>query len=185
VEFDPKVGGKFSMKSFTLKDFSQCDEERLKYFSGTATYSRTVSLGKDDLTAGKRVSVDLGELNDIAELSVNGKKVAVLWYPPYRTDITDYVRNGDNLIEVAVTNNWANRLIGDEQYEPDFEWGEDRGAEMGRAMKAFPDWFLKDEPRPSRDRKTFVIWSYFRKDSPLQPAGLVGPVMLNILKVNE
>ena len=104
---------------------------------------------------------------------------------PYRTDITDYVRNGDNLIEVAVTNNWANRLIGDEQYEPDFEWGEDRGAEMGRAMKAFPDWFLKDEPRPSRDRKTFVIWSYFRKDSPLQPAGLVGPVMLKILKVNE
>lgn len=185
VEFNPKMDERFSLKSFMLKDFSQCNEERLKYFSGTATYSRTVSLGKDDLVAGKRVSVDLGELNDIAELSVNGKKVAVLWYPPYRTDITDYVRNGDNLIEVAVTNNWANRLIGDEQYEPDFEWGEDRGAEMGRAMKAFPDWFMKDEPRPSRDRKTFVIWSYFRKDSPLQPAGLVGPVMLNILKINE
>ena len=173
------------MKSFTLKDFSQCDEERLKYFSGTATYSRTVSLGEDDLAPGKKVELDLGELNDIAELSVNGKKVAVLWYPPFRTDITGFVRKGDNLVEVAVTNNWANRLIGDEQYEPDFEWGEDRGVEMGRAMKAFPDWFMKDGPRPSGDRKTFVIWSYFREDSPLQPAGLVGPVMLNILKINE
>jgi hypothetical protein len=185
VDFKPKMDDPFIIMSFTLKDFSQCDEERLKFFAGTATYSRTVSLGKDDLTAGKRVSIDLGELNDIAELSVNGKKVAVLWYPPYKTDITDFLRKGDNLIEVAVTDNWANRLIGDEQYEADFEWGDDRGEGAGMAMKAFPDWFMKDGPRPSKDRKTFVIWSYFRKDSPLQPAGLVGPVTLNILKVNE
>ncbi len=47
-------------------------------------------------------------------------------------------------------------------------------------MKAFPEWFMKDTPRPSKDRKAFVIWSYFREDSQLQPAGLTGPVNLEI-----
>ncbi len=185
VEFSPKLDEPFSVKSFTLKDFSQFDEERLKFFSGTAKYSKTITLGKGDLSDGKRVSLDLGELNDIAELSVNGKDVAVLWYPPFNADITGFVREGENVVTVAVTNNWANRLIGDERYEPDFEWGDDRGEGAGRAMKAFPEWFMKDTQRPSEGRKTFVIWSYYREDSQLQPAGLVGPVTLDILRVNE
>ena len=178
VDFQPKVDEPFSIPGFHLADLSYSDEPRLKYFSGTATYKRVVTLDADDLAGGKRVILHLGTLNDIAELSVNGKSVATLWYPPYEADITPYLHKGENSLSVAVTNNWANRLIGDEQYEPDFEWGMDRGETMGRAIKAFPDWFVRDEPRPSRDRKTFVIWSYFRKDSPLQPSGLVGPVEL-------
>ena len=71
----------------------------------------------------RRVTIDFGTLNDIAELSVNGKKVGVLWYPPYKADITDFVHRGKNIITIAVTNNWANRMIGDEQWEPDFEVG--------------------------------------------------------------
>ena len=179
LDLAPKLGEPFSVKSFKLKDFSQCDDERLRYFSGTATYSSTVKIGKEDLTDDKRVVLDLGELNDISELYLNGKKAATLWYPPYRMDVTDYLKEGENLVSVVVTNNWANALIGDERFEPDFEWGTDRGENYGRAMKAFPDWFLKGEPRPS-PRKTFVIWSYYRKDSPLQPAGLVGPVNIEI-----
>ncbi|MBR4755411.1 MAG: hypothetical protein IK076_00555, partial [Bacteroidales bacterium] len=185
VSFLPKMDDPFSVGSFRLQDFSLSDEDRLKYFSGTATYSKTVTIGKDDLSGGRRIIIDLGELEDIAELKVNGRKVAVLWHPPFKADITDFVNAGDNRVEVAVTTNWANRLIGDEQYEPDFEWGEDRGAEMGRAMKDFPEWFLKEGHRPSVDRKAFVIWSYFRKDSPLQPAGLVGPVRLDVQEADE
>ena len=174
VTFQPKLDEAFTMKDFPLQDWSRSEDPRLKYFAGTATYKGYFTYEP----AGGRLVLDLGELNDIAELSMNGKKVGVLWYPPFRADITDYVRPGDNTLEIAVTNNWANRLIGDEQFEADFEWGEDRGESMGRAMKAFPEWFLKGEPRPVKDRKAFVIWSYFRKDSPLQPAGLVGPVTL-------
>ncbi len=80
-----------------------------------------------------------------------------------------------------VVNQEANRLVGDEQYDADFEWGMDRGVELGRPMKSFPDWFLRDEPRPSRGRKTFNLWYYYRRDSRLQPAGLVGPVSLMFL----
>lgn len=65
------------------------------------------------------------------------EEVAVLWFPPFKIDITDYVKAGTNSLKISVTNTWANRLTGDEQYPADFEWGTDRGEE-GRAMKAFP-----------------------------------------------
>lgn len=86
------------------------------------------------------------------------------------------LKPGDNELEIAVTNNWANALIGDEQIPADFEWGEDRGTN-GRMLKKYPDWFLKGQPRPSA-RKCFTIWYYHRAGSPLQKAGLIGPVRL-------
>ncbi|MBR5661275.1 MAG: hypothetical protein IKW99_06960 [Bacteroidales bacterium] len=183
VDLKPKMDEPFSIKAFKLEDFSESEDERLMYFSGTATYSTSIEVAKDDLTDNKRIVLNLGELNDLAEVTVNGKKVGVLWYPPFKADVTPYLKVGENSISVAVTNTWANRLIGDERHEPDFEWGTDRGVNSGRAMKAFPDWFMKDTPRPSKDRKAFVIWSYFREDSPLQPAGLVGPVELEIQEI--
>ena len=184
ISFKPKVDENFELKDQDLEDFSLSEDNRVRYFSGTATYTKEIQLDKNDIGRGRKVMLDLGDLNDIVQVSVNGKEVGVLWYPPYRTDISEYVRKGTNTLELAVTDNWANRLIGDEQYEPDFEWGQDRGESMGRAIKGFPDWFLKED-RPSSDRKCFVIWSYFRKDSPLQPAGLLGPVKLEIQEVQR
>jgi hypothetical protein len=98
--------------------------------------------------------------------------------PPYSADITSLLKKGDNLLEILVTTNWANRLIGDEQEPADFEWGKDRGENLGRAMLAYPDWFINNQPRPSQGRKTFSVWNYYRQDSPLKPAGLLGPVRL-------
>jgi hypothetical protein len=150
---------------------------------GTATYHKTINIESGLLEEGQKIILDLGEMNDIAEMKVNGKNLGVLWYPPYSVDITDAVKKGENELEIAVTNNWANRLIGDEQEPADFEWGKDRGEKMGRAMLAYPDWFIKNEPRPSQGRKTFSIWYYYRPDSQLKPAGLVGPVKLVVQSV--
>jgi hypothetical protein len=129
----------------------------------------------------RRTVLDLGVVNDIAQVRVNGKDVGVLWYPPYSTDITDFLKAGGNDLEIVVTDNWANQLIGDEQEPRDFEVGnnEDWGAgSFGCQLKNYPDWFVKGQPRPSQGRKAFTTWCYFTKDSPLQPAGLVGPVRL-------
>ena len=176
VTFAPKTDQKFELEFPELIDFSRHSNKSVNYFAGTATYSKKISVNAASLK--DRTILDLGEMNDIAEVRVNGKSAGVLWYPPYRTDITDLLVSGESNLEILVTTNWANRLIGDEQEPADFEWGKDRGEKMGRAMLAYPDWFVKNQPRPSQGRKTFSIWYYYRKDSPLKPAGLVGPVQI-------
>jgi hypothetical protein len=177
VEFQPKLAKPFKKKLAALIDFSQDTDADVKYFSGTAVYKKTIKIEAGEIGKNKQIRLDLGELQNIAELEINGKNAGVLWYPPYKAEITPFLKEGENTITVYITNNWANRLIGDEQYPADFEWGADRGKE-GRAMKAFPEWFIKQQPRPSQGRKAFMIWHYFRKDSPLYPAGLFGPVRL-------
>lgn len=182
VKFTPKLGQPFERKFDILGDWSKQIDKRIAYFAGTATYYKTIDVTPDMLSY-KIIELDLGELHDIAELKINGEKAGVLWYPPYSKDITKWLLEGKNEIAIAVTNNWANALIGDEQIPADFEWGEDRDAN-GRALKKYPDWFLKDQPRPSA-RQCFTIWYYHRADSPLQKAGLIGPVRLKEYIINQ
>ena len=177
IRFQPTLEPAFSREFPALTDFSKQEDTAVKYFAGTASYEKNIRIDADALGKNKRIVIDLGELHDIAELEINGKSAGVLWCPPYRTDITSLLKKGENKITVHVTVNWANRLIGDEQHPADFEWGNDQG-EQGRAMKAFPEWFIKNEPRPSQGRKAFTLWYYFRQDSPLYPAGLIGPVRI-------
>ena len=177
VSFTPKLNKEFTLDFPQLIDFSKSDNPDVKYFAGTAHYTKTIQISKDELGEKKRILLDLGTVNDIVQLTVNQKDLGVLWYPPYKKDITTALKVGDNTLDIAVTNNWANRLIGDEQEPADFEYGTDRG-DRGRALKEYPEWFIKNKPRPSQGRKAFTNWYYYRKDSPLQPAGLVGPVLL-------
>ena len=180
VSFVPKTDKSFELDFPELIDFSIHSNTAVNYFAGTATYRKSINIESGLLEKGQKIMLDLGKMNDIAEVKVNGKNLGVLWYPPYSVDVTDALKKGENELEIAVTTNWANRLIGDEQEPADFEWGKDRGEKMGRAMLAYPEWFVKNQPRPSQGRKTFSVWYYYRKDSPLKPAGLVGPVRLVI-----
>jgi hypothetical protein len=177
VYFQPKIGDKPFKKTFpSLSDFSRHSDAAIKYFAGTATYEKTFRVEAADLKENRRVTLDLGALYDIADLEINGQRAGVLWCPPYRTDITPFLKAGSNTLKVRITNNWANCLIGDEQYPEDFEWT-DRNQGL-HAMTALPDWFLNNQPRPVKERKTFIPWYYFKKDSPLYPAGLLGPVKI-------
>lgn len=161
-----------------LISLDQHTDEPVKYFSGTATYSTTFKLTEQELAGLKNpVMLDLGKVSDLARVKVNGKDLGVIWIAPFRFEITSALRPGDNRIEIAATNTWHNRLVGDEQYPADFEWGKESG--RGRAIKAFPDWFIKNQPRPQQGRKCFVLWYYHRKDTQLLPAGLIGPVSVS------
>jgi hypothetical protein len=184
VTFAPKLEQSFDLDFPELIDFSKHTNKSVNYFAGTATYRKQIKLNAKALGRNKRIVLDLGEINDIAEVRVNGKSAGVIWYPPYSADITSLLQKDENSLEILVTTNWANRLIGDEQEPVDFEWGKDRGENLGRAMQAYPEWFIRNQPRPSQGRKTFSVWYYCRKDSPLKPAGLVGPVRLvNVQKI--
>ena len=90
-------------------------------------------------------------------------------------DITKAAKTGDNELEVRVTNLWPNRLIGDEQYPDDCQWD-------GIHLAKWPDWMVKGQPRPVKERLTFTTWKHWHKDSPLQPSGLLGPVKLLTLE---
>ena len=85
----------------------------VKYFSGTGTYRHTFTAGSALLGSDRRVFLDLGDVNDLAEVRLNGQDLGTIWTHPFRIDVTDAVRAGANVLEIAVTNSWWNRLAGD------------------------------------------------------------------------
>jgi hypothetical protein len=173
VTLDSPVDDKHKLALSELSNLANHPDPAVKYFSGTATYSTEFDISN----LKSPITLDLGKVHDLARVTINGKDLGVLWQAPFTLDITSALKPGKNQAHITVTNTWHNRLVGDEQFPADFEWGEDRG-EKGHAMKAYPDWFIKNQARPEKNRKCFVIWYYHRKDTPLLPSGLIGPVTI-------
>jgi hypothetical protein len=175
VHFDPAWGGPGTIEFAALEDWSKHANAGIRFYSGTATYRKKFRLPKLDR---RTIWLDLGTVRDIATVTVNDKKLGVVWTAPWRIDITSAVTAGENAIKISVTNEWANRLIGDEQQPPDIVWlPGDPVLKGGAFLKEFPEWFLNKEPRPSKARYTFTTWNYFtNKDTPLLASGLLGPV---------
>jgi hypothetical protein len=94
-------------------------EAGIRYYSGTATYAKTLHLPASRLRSVDGLVLDLGDLSHMAEVRLNGKSFGVLWCKPFRVAITEAVRSGDNVLEIEVVNNWRNRLVGDAALPPD------------------------------------------------------------------
>lgn len=176
-----------------LESLSSFEDPRIRYFSGTATYVKRTMFwfgGDGLLDKASRVILDLGDVREIAEVVVNGRSCGVAWHPPFRVDITGTLHRGENnFIEVKVTNTWLNRLVGDKREPEDCEWWvthEDRHPKTGecryagRGIRAIPDFVLKNAERPSRNRICFTVWDYLADNEPLLPAGLLGPVKVEL-----
>ena len=86
-------------------------------------------------------------------MSINGRKAAVLWKPPYRTDVSGLLKEGTNFLEISITNQWTNRQIGDRLLEP----GEG-------VLAPLPDWMIR-----------------FGSRETLAESGLIGPVTLTFI----
>ena len=87
----------------------------MKYFSGTGTYTKTIQASADWFKPGAKLWIDLGDVKNLAEVTVNGKSLGVVWHAPYRMDVTSALKPGANEVTIKVTNAWVNRLIGDQQ----------------------------------------------------------------------
>lgn len=181
VHFDPKWGGPETVSFPTLTDWTQNDNNGIKYYSGTAIYKTQFDLKE----LASSLFLDLGKVKNLAEVTLNGVSLGVLWKPPFRTAIAKAAKPGKNDLVVKVTNLWANRLIGDEQEPADVKWDTKiaglssvKNAGAGYKLMELPAWFTDGKPRPSAGRYTFTTFNYFKKDSPLQESGLIGPVRL-------
>jgi len=147
VKFDPSLGGPQREVDFKeLTDWSKHTDSLIRYFSGTAVYRKNILLSEIPAAA---IWLDLGKVANLATVKINGTIVGTVWTAPFSLDVSKWIKKGDNLIEIEVTNTWANRLIGDHRL-------------------------------PIEKRITKTTAPYRLAGSPLQEAGLLGPVKLMI-----
>ncbi len=156
LSFDTAWGGPAHITTDTLQSWTDFEDSGIKYYSGTAVYRKHFSVNSIHLK-GSEVILDLGNVSDLATVKINGHILPVVWTPPFTTDITAFVKPGDNTLEVKVTNLWPNRLIGDGKLPPE-----------------------------QRRTKTNVMkFNAPDAEKLLRISGLLGPVTLNFIRREE
>ena len=123
VAFDKEWGGPSSIQFDRLTDWKDHENNGIKYYSGTASYTKTFDL-PDGLRGGKKaIYLDLGDVKDMAEVTLNGTRLGVLWCEPFQLDISSVVKNSGNILKINVANKWSNRLLGDEVLKEKYTTG--------------------------------------------------------------
>ena len=171
VKFTSPGGPSEPVTLESLASWSEHADASVKYYSGEATYSAKLSIKEDQLADGHRVYLDLGDVQVMARVTLNGKPFEPMWKRPFRLDITDAVKPNDNQLEVRVVNLWPNRQIGDELLPEDSERNPDG------TLKRWPDWVTAGKTSPT-GRITFTSWRLWRKGDSLLPSGLIGPITI-------
>jgi hypothetical protein len=151
LSFEPNLGAPAKISVDKLTSWSESGEEGVKYFSGKGTYAKTVDALADWFAKGAHVWLDLGDVKNLAEVTVNGKNLGIVWKSPFRVDVTGSLKPGKNAVEITVTDAWVNRIVGDRQ------------------------------PNVSQTY-TFTSPKFYKADSKLVAAGLLGPVQFVRIK---
>src|SRR5208337_951074 len=147
VSFPPNWGAPPSIRLDILTSWTTSSEAGVKYFSGTATYTKDIEAPQEWFHAGSKLVLNLGKVREIAEVSVNGQPVGgILWKPPFEAEVTGAVQPGTNHLEIKITNLWPNRIIGDQQ------------------------------PSAAKQYTFTPVYKPYTKDSPPLESGLLGPV---------
>lgn len=162
-----------------LISWTEHADPRVKHYSGIAEYSVTVNLAKDFLKENEVCLLELGRVCDIAQISVNGSKPVILWKKPFKTDVTQLIKAGENTITIQVANRWINRLIGDQKTPIDYTYQDGGNKFTAGRIQEFPKWLANPEQaKKEQKRHTFTTWRHYSADSELVPSGLLGPVAL-------
>ncbi len=170
LRFDSEWGTDRTLTLDALSSWSEHSDPLVKYYSGIAIYRTVFDFPKSNvLSKDRRLCLDLGRVEAIARVTLNGKNCGIAWKPPYRVDITEALQPGRNELRIEVANTWVNRMIGDEHLPLDARWD---GWEV---LLEWPKWF-KDGNKSPTGRYTFTSARHYTKDSELRSAGLLGPV---------
>ncbi len=115
VSFQPGMGAPEKIIMDSLASWTENSDAGVKYFSGTGTYRISLNADSTWFDGNPKLWLDMGSVKNLAEVTVNGKYLGIVWKRPFRVDITDALKPGENALEIKVTNLWVNRLIGDQQ----------------------------------------------------------------------
>ena len=173
----PSPKGSITAEFDRLQPWNESANDDIKYFSGTAVFTRDVELSPEILRSDALLELDLGDVQVIAEVEFNGKSVGVLWKPPFRVDLTVLAKPGRNRLVVKVTNLWPNRLIGDAR-----RLGVTRAESEKRTRTAQfaapPAWVNDPRAKPPAGTQTYTTMQFYSGEHELTPSGLLGPVIL-------
>ncbi|WP_179197808.1 glycosyl hydrolase [Hymenobacter crusticola] len=116
LTFTPGLGASKEIELSRLTSWTENIDAGVQHYSGTATYSRDFTVTSRPTG---RVILDLGSVKEVATIKINGVTCAPIWKRPYAVEVTAMLKQGVNHLEIAVTNTWANRLIGDASLPPE------------------------------------------------------------------
>ncbi len=159
VNFDTKWGGPESIVFPELIDWTTHSNEGVKYYSGSAVYNKVFNIDFEPAN-GEDYFLQLESVKDvgIAQVTINGVDKGVLWTKPFRIDISNELKQGENTLQVKVVNSWYNRVAADEMFR-------DKKQYTSTNILLINDY----RGRP-------------RKEIPLEPSGLIGPVTIEKAK---
>lgn len=157
VNFDPVWGGPKSVTFPELMDWTSHSNEGIKYYSGTALYNKKFNIEFEPQT-DKQYFLQLENVKDvgIAEVKINGKDKGTLWTKPFRVEISQELKKGENTLEIKVVNSWYNRVAGDQTF-PDKKQYTTTNIDLHHDFRGRPI-----------------------NDIPLEPSGLLGPVTIEV-----
>ena len=158
IDFPPGWGAPERIVLPELMSWTDSDLKGVKYFSGIATYHKKLQIPEAYSDKELVISLDLGKVREVVEIYLNGESLGILWKPPYKMDITQAVKAGENTLTLEVANTWSNRLTGD-----------DRLPERERLTKT-------NITGPNFLTRT--LW----RDAPLLESGIMGPVHLQFAR---
>lgn len=153
VSFNKDMGGPESATFPELISWTKSAEEGIKFYSGSATYTKTFTY--DESSDNGRVYLNLGEVSKVADVWLNDEPLGITWTKPYRYEVTELIKAGENKLRIEVINTWSNRIIGDLT-----------------SKKKYTKTNLTQ--RGSRE----LLWT----ETPLIESGLLGPVNIQVIK---
>lgn len=180
VSFTRGWGAPENIQFPELVSWSNHSNEGIRHFSGKASYRKKVLLPENMLKKNQKLFLDLGKVEVIARIKLNGKDLGILWKKPFLVEISSAAIEGENLLEIMVVNLWPNRLIGDAKLPEDCNWS---AAGVPATLVEYPLWLKENKPSPT-GRFTFSIIKVWSKDDTLRKSGLLGPVTLKSVAVH-
>lgn len=113
IYFNPHYKGRGTVHCRRLEYWNKNEDPAIRYYSGTAVY-KTFFEWKNSIAG---VSLQIPSNNCVTEVYVNGQKTGTIWCSPWELDISSYIKQGKNELQLHVTNSWNNKAIDDLKHD--------------------------------------------------------------------